>query len=89
MEPLVAVDIGREALITVLFISGPLLLAGLVVGLLVGIFQAVTQIHEMTLTFIPKILAIVGVLLALLPWMLIKFIDYTIRIFEIIPTVTG
>jgi flagellar biosynthetic protein FliQ len=82
-----AVDIGREALIITLVISGPILLAGLFVGLLVGLFQAVTQIHEMTLTFIPKILVMVGMFLLLLPWMMIKFMEYTTRLFEMIPMV--
>ncbi|MBD3420597.1 MAG: flagellar biosynthesis protein FliQ [Chitinivibrionales bacterium] len=89
MEPLLAVDIGRQAILLVLIVSGPLLIAGLVVGLAVGVFQAVTQIHEMTLTFIPKILAMVSVLLAMLPWMIIQVIDYTIRLFELIPTITN
>jgi flagellar biosynthetic protein FliQ len=88
MDPMVAVDIGRQAIIMTLIISGPMLIAGLVVGLVIGIFQAVTQIHEMTLTFIPKILAMVLVLLAMLPWMLIRTIDYTINLFDMIPTIT-
>jgi len=87
MEPSVAIDIGREALIITLVISAPILLAGLLIGLLIGLFQAVTQIHEMTLTFIPKILVMVGVFLFLLPWMLLKLIDYTAALFDMIPTV--
>ena len=79
------VDIGRQALMALLYVSGPMLLAGLIVGLAVGIFQAVTQIHEMTLTFIPKILAIVLVLLFMLPWMLIKFINFSISLYNQIP----
>jgi flagellar biosynthetic protein FliQ len=86
MNPALVIDIGRDALLTVLMISGPLLLAGLLVGLAVGVFQAVTQIHEMTLTFIPKILAIIGVMLALLPWMIIKMADFVYRIFDLIPS---
>jgi flagellar biosynthetic protein FliQ len=89
MEPLIAVDIGRQALMAVLTVAGPILAAGLIVGLFVGVFQAVTQIHEMTLTFIPKILAMVGVLLALLPWMVLQLLDYTRRLFELIPGVAG
>lgn len=85
MEPSLVVDIGRQALTAVIIIAGPLLLAGLVVGLAVGVFQAVTQIHEMTLTFIPKILAIVGMLFYLLPWMILKFINFSINIFDSIP----
>ena len=86
MNPAIVIDIGREALLLVLIISGPLLAAGLFVGLAVGVFQAVTQIHEMTLTFIPKILAIVGLLLFLLPWMILKFISFSVSLFSSIPT---
>ena len=87
MDPAIAIDIGRQALVVVLMIGGPLLVAGLIVGLLVGVFQAVTQIHEMTLTFIPKILAIVGMLFFLLPWMIIKFVNFTVSLFNAIPTI--
>jgi flagellar biosynthetic protein FliQ len=89
MSPLMVVDIGRESLVLVMLIAGPMLIAGLVVGLAVGLFQAVTQIHEMTLTFIPKIIAITLVLLALLPWMIVKMVDYTIGLFNRISTVVG
>jgi flagellar biosynthesis protein FliQ len=85
MEPSMAVDIGRQALWITLVISGPLLVIGLVVGLFIGIIQAVTQIHEMTLTFIPKILAVVGLFFWLLPWMTMKLLDYTINLFNLIP----
>jgi flagellar biosynthetic protein FliQ len=87
MDPTFAIDIGKQALWITLIISGPLLIVGLVVGLFIGIIQAVTQIHEMTLTFIPKILAVVGVFFALMPWMAIKLMDYTINLFNQIPTV--
>jgi flagellar biosynthetic protein FliQ len=86
MEPGSVIAIGKTALITVLTVSGPPLAAGLVVGLAVGVFQAVTQIHEMTLTFIPKIVAITATLLFLLPWMTIKLLDFTIGLFNQIPT---
>lgn len=86
MTPLLIIDIGKEALLLVLYMSGPMLAAGLIVGLVIGIFQAVTQIHEMTLTFIPKIIA-VGVTLAFfLPWIITKFVDYTLHLYEMIPT---
>jgi flagellar biosynthetic protein FliQ len=86
METSMAVDIGRQALWVTLLISGPLLLVGLVVGLLIGVLQAVTQIHEMTLTFIPKILAVFATFVFLLPWMTITMVDYTISLFNQIPT---
>ena len=84
MDAAVVIDLGRQALIMVLLISGPMLFAGLFIGLLVGVFQAVTQIHEMTLTFIPKILVMVLVFLGLLPWMLIKIVEYAGSIFNLI-----
>jgi flagellar biosynthesis protein FliQ len=87
MQPDIAVDIGRQALIITLIISSPILMAGLVVGVVIGIFQAVTQIHEMTLTFIPKILVMVAVFLAMMPWMMITLIDYTIGLFDMIPQI--
>jgi flagellar biosynthetic protein FliQ len=87
MNPATVVDIGQQALIITIIISGPMLIAGLVVGLVIGVFQAVTQIHEMTLTFIPKILAMIGVMLILLPWMLTKLVDYTVSVFNQIPTI--
>ncbi len=86
MDPALVVDLGRQALVIVVIISGPLLLAGLIVGLLVGVFQAVTQIHEMTLTFIPKILAIVGMLFFMLPWMILKLINFVVNLYNTIPT---
>jgi len=71
------VDMGRKAILTAGLLAMPVLAAGLIVGLLVSIIQAVTQIHEMTLTFIPKIIAIAAVLYFLLPWMLKVLLHYT------------
>ncbi|MBN1309550.1 MAG: flagellar biosynthesis protein FliQ, partial [Chitinispirillaceae bacterium] len=78
------IDIGRDALIVTLLLAGPMLIAGLLVGLLVGVFQAVTQIHEMTLTFIPKILVMLLVFLTTLPWMLLKLVEYSAAVFNLI-----
>jgi len=86
MDPAMVVDIGRQALTVVILVAGPLLIAGLTVGLLVGVFQAVTQIHEMTLTFIPKILAIIGMLFFMLPWMILKLVNFVVNLFNSIPT---
>ena len=80
-----AIDIGRQAIYTILMVLSPLLGAGLIVGIFVGILQAVTQVHEMTLTFVPKILAIVIVLILLLPWMLTTLLDYTRNILTHLP----
>ncbi len=73
----------------VLIVAGPTLLVALVVGLVVSIFQAVTQIHEMTLTFIPKILSVGVVLSLLLPWTIRRMIEFTTTLISSIPTVIG
>ncbi len=69
-----------------LFLSLPALLVGMIVGLLVSIFQATTQINEMTLSFVPKIIAIAIVLIITLPWMMNEMIDFTKYVFSLIPT---
>jgi flagellar biosynthetic protein FliQ len=83
------VSLAKEAVEMTLLVSGPMLLAGLVVGLLVSIFQAVTQIQEMTLTFIPKILAVMIALLFFFPWMLQTLIAFTAKLITNIPQYTG
>ncbi|KPK66183.1 MAG: hypothetical protein AMK73_00830 [Planctomycetes bacterium SM23_32] len=77
MTQQMVVFLARRTLVTGLMVVGPMLLAGLVVGVAVAIFQAVTSIREMTLTMIPKILTVVGVLIWLLPWMLSVIVAYT------------
>jgi len=89
MTPEMVVTIGREALTAVLMVSAPLLLVALVVGLVISIFQAVTQINEMTLTFVPKILGVALALLIFLPWMINLLTDFARHMFEIIPTLGG
>ncbi len=74
----------KNALWTTLLVAGPILVLGLVTGLLVGIFQAVTQIQEMTLTFIPKILVVALAMALFLPWMLNKMLSFTREIFHLI-----
>ena len=89
MTPQMVVAIGREALMLTVMISGPMLLFALVVGLLISIFQAVTQIQEMTLTFVPKILAVALALLIFLPWMINMATDFARHMFELIPSLVG
>ncbi|MFH1144387.1 MAG: flagellar biosynthesis protein FliQ [Candidatus Eisenbacteria bacterium] len=72
-----AIALFQRALMLALMVAGPMLLFGLVAGLLVSIFQAVTQVHEMTLTFIPKILAVILSLFLFLPWMVNQLLDFT------------
>jgi flagellar biosynthesis protein FliQ len=71
-----------EAVKTAISLSAPMLLAGLLVGLLVSIFQAVTSINEMTLTFIPKMLAVAAALIFFFPWMMQTMIVFTTNLFE-------
>ena len=89
MTPQMVVSIGREALMLTIMVAGPLLLSGLIVGLIISIFQAVTQIQEMTLTFIPKILAVALSLLLFLPWIINRLTDFTNHMFELIPGFVG
>jgi flagellar biosynthetic protein FliQ len=74
----------RSALWTVMRLAAPLLLVSLVIGLLIAIFQAATQIHEQTLTFVPKVVGIAFLLLVLGPWMLTNMTDFFIRICQLI-----
>lgn len=69
-----------------LILSLPMLLVGLVIGLMISIFQATTQINEMTLTFVPKILAVIVVIIFTMPWMLNMLMDFTARVLNMIPT---
>ena len=90
MTPDNVIDIGRQALTTTVLLSAPLLLAALVTGLLVGLFQAATQINEQTLSFIPKLLAMTMALIATGPWLLQTMVDFTQQlIVEMIPRVVG
>ena len=83
------VHLALQALMVTLKVAGPVLLAGLVVGLLVSIFQAITQIQELTLAFIPKIIA-VGLVIAFAgPWMLDQMLTWTHDIFASIPHIVG
>jgi flagellar biosynthetic protein FliQ len=75
-------EVAKQAIFTCLSVAGPMLLFGLVTGLFIGIFQAVTQIHEMTLTFIPKIVAVAVALVIFMPWILARLTGFSIFSFE-------
>jgi flagellar biosynthetic protein FliQ len=81
--------IGRHALEMTLLLAAPMLLVALVIGLLVGVVQAATQINEMTLSFIPKLLGTAAVLLVAGPWMLKEMVGYTRQLIESIPSLVG
>lgn len=80
------VALGIETFKIALYLSMPMLLAGLVAGLAISIFQATTQINEMTLSFVPKVLIVIVVAIFTMPWMMNMMIEFTTRIFEMIPT---
>jgi flagellar biosynthesis protein FliQ len=80
---------GQEGLHLLLMVAAPLLLTVLAVGLLVSIFQAATQIHEATLSFVPKMVAAVAVLAIAGPWMLTTLVEYVQRTLQSIPSVVG
>ncbi|MEO7424887.1 MAG: flagellar biosynthesis protein FliQ [Fibrobacteria bacterium] len=86
MNEMMIIDLGRKTLMMVLILSGPMLLLSLVVGLVISIFQAATQITEMTLTFIPKLVAMGVALLVFLPWMLQLFKGFFVELLEMIPS---
>ena len=89
MTPEIVLDVGRDALVVIALISAPLLLSALAVGLLVGMVQAATQIQEMTLTFIPKLIVLALALLIAGSWMLGVLTDFTINLIQSIPDLIG
>lgn len=82
MNEVDALDIGRDAIFVLLKLGAPILLIALVVGLIISLFQALTQIQEMTLSFVPKILAIFLSLLLLMPWMVTTLQDFNERLMD-------
>ena len=85
MNPQSVLTVGQEALMLLLMVSSPILGAVLVVGLLISLFQAVTQINEATLSFVPKLIAAVVVLTVAGPWMLTTMVEYISRTIRNIP----
>jgi len=78
-------QISRQTFTTILLVGGPVLVVSLVIGLMVSLFQAVTSLQEMTLTFVPKIIAVFITLLVALPWMVKVMVGFTVSIFNNIP----
>jgi flagellar biosynthetic protein FliQ len=89
MTPETVMTIGQRALELTILLAAPMLLVALAVGLIVGVFQAATQINEMTLSFIPKLLGLAAVLLVAGPWMLSELVGYTKQLIESIPSLIG
>lgn len=82
-------DIGRQCMVVTLQLALPVLLFGLIAGILVSVFQAVTQIQEFTLTFIPKMLAVLLALILFGPWMLSTMVNFMVNVFNRMPPITN
>ncbi len=89
MNPSTVVEIGRVAVEVALLVAAPMLIGALATGLVVSIFQAATQINEMTLTFVPKLISMFVILVVAGPWMLTTMTDYMRRLYESIPAMIG
>ena len=89
MTPDMVIKLAEQSIFTIILISAPMLLIALAVGLLVSVFQAMTQIQEQTLAFIPKILAVFISLVVFGPWMLTMLLDYTRNLFQQLPRIIG
>ena len=87
MSPDFAVNIARQAMLIAFLISAPMLGFGLLIGLIISIFQAVTQINEMTLTFIPKIVAVALAFAIFMPWIINLIVNFTSHLIQILPQV--
>jgi flagellar biosynthetic protein FliQ len=85
MTPEYAIELLKAMIFQALTISAPILIAAMIVGLAVSLFQAVTTINEHTLTFVPKALAVIGVLLVLLPWIMRSLIEFTVAVIQKMP----
>lgn len=83
------IELGRQGMNITVLLAAPLLLTALAAGLLIGMFQAATQIQDMTLSFIPKLVVLVAALSLTGPWMLRQLVDYTHQLFEMIPGLVG
>ena len=89
MTPDMVIKLAEQSIFTIILISAPVLLIALGVGLLVSVFQAMTQIQEQTLAFVPKILAVFISLVVFGPWMLTLLMDYTRDLFQQLPRIIG
>jgi flagellar biosynthesis protein FliQ len=85
MTPEFAVELLKNLMIQAVTLAAPVLLAGMLIGLAISLFQSVTSIHEQTLTFVPKALGLVALLIVLLPWMLRTLIGFTVSVIEKMP----
>lgn len=89
MTPESVMDVGYDAIYVTMLLAAPLLLAALAIGLMIGVFQAATQIQEMTLSFIPKLIAMAIAGMIAGPWMLNVLLTFTLNLYASIPEITG
>lgn len=89
MTPALAIELIRHAVVLSLIVAGPLLLTALIVGVTVSLVQAITQLQEQTLTFIPKLLAVGLVLVVSLPWLMIKLTEFLVSVLRSLPTLVA
>ena len=89
MTPDSVIDIGRQALEVTILLAAPVLLASLAIGLIVAMFQAATQINEMTLSFVPKLMVVAAVMMYAGPWMLRQITGFTEKLFSNLPYLLG
>ena len=87
MSPDFVINIARQAMLVAILIAAPMLGFGLLIGLIVSIFQAVTQINEMTLTFVPKIITVAVAFAIFLPWIMRLLVDFTIQLIQSFPDI--
>jgi len=85
MTPETVLGLGQKGVLMVLYLAGPLLGAGLLVGLVVSVLQAITSVQEQSLTYIPKLLAVFGVLLLMMPWMMSLMVSFTAKLLAGLP----
>ena len=85
METAEALDLGREALLTVLIVASPIMGIGMLVGLVISLFQSMTQLQEQTLSFVPKIVGMMGLALLLVPWLANRLLEYSQGLFGTSP----
>jgi flagellar biosynthesis protein FliQ len=89
MTPGTVIDIGRQAIEITLMMASPLFITALLTGLTVSVFQAATQINEMTLSFVPKLIGIFLAMALMGPWMITLITDFAIRLYSSLPTLIG
>jgi len=85
MDPGDALELGREALLMALMLSVPIIGVGMLIGLIVSLFQSMTQLQEQTLSFVPKIVAMIGIALVLIPWLSGVFLEYAVKLLGMSP----